>query len=157
MKLRVAVALVLLPRLAFADPPAIQSIPPGDDKIVVMHEGDKAPFSGQLFDPATALRWGNWLQQYRAALVITTTHEQQICKANLDYDTKVATIEKTRTDGIEKDLRKRLLDSEQARVKLQDQIDHPPFYREFWFQASVGVLATLGATYAAAKVLSSSH
>ncbi len=155
MKLRVAVALVLLPRLAFADPPAIQSIPPGDDKIVVVHEGEKVPFSGQLFDPATALRWGNWLQQYKAAMAIVATHEQQVCKANLDYDTKVAEIEKTRSDGIEKDLRKRLLDSEQARVNLQQQIDHPPFYREFWFQAGVGVLVTLGATYAAAKVLSS--
>lgn len=155
MKLRAVVALVLLPRLAFADPPTIQSIPPGDDKIVVVHEGEKAPFSGQLFDSATALRWGNWLEQYKAALSIEVARDQQICKANLDFDTKVAAIEKTRTDGIEKDLRKRLLDSEQARVKLQDQIDHPPFYKEFWFQASVGVVVTLGATYAAAKVLSS--
>jgi hypothetical protein len=154
MKLHAIIALVLIPRLALADP-TVQAIPPGDDKIVAVHEGDKVPFTGQLFDSATALRWNNWLQQYKALLQLQTTRDQQVCKAQTDFDTKVASIEKTRTDGIEKDLRTRLQASEQQRLSLQQQIDHPPFYREFWFQAGVGVLVTLGATYAAAKVLSS--
>jgi hypothetical protein len=154
VKYRAAVALLLMARTALADPP-VQAIPPGDDKIVVVHEGEKVPFTGQLYDNSTALRWGNWLQQYKVILALTTARDQQVCQAKLDFDTKTTAIEKLRTDGIEKDLRARLTQSEQQRLQLQQQIDHPPFYREFWFQAGVGVVVTLGATYAAAKVLSS--
>src|SRR5574343_718010 len=46
----------------------VKDIPPGSDRVVPIKEGDKAPFSGQLFDNPTALRWANWVDQYRLKL-----------------------------------------------------------------------------------------
>lgn len=152
---RAALVIILIPRLALADPLTVEAVPPGDDKIVVVHEGDKAPFTGQLFDQPTALRWANWMQQYRALLKVTVDHDTQVCDAKLLYDSTVMGAEKVKTDGIEADLRDRLTKSDQARATAQYQLDHPPWYTSVWFGVGVGVVGTLAVTYAAAKVLSS--
>jgi hypothetical protein len=152
---RAFLAIVLIPKLAFADPPAVEAVPPGDDQIVVVHAGDKAPFTGQLFDQPTALRWANWMQQYRTLLKVTVDHDTQVCDAKLLYDSTVMTAEKVKTDGVEKDLRDRLTKTDAARAQAQYDADHPTWYKSVWFGVGVGVVGTLAVTYAASRVLSS--
>lgn len=113
--------LVLAPRLAWADPPAPASsspapvipIPPGDDNIVMLKKGDPAPFTGQLFDQPTALRWGNYLLQYKFRLQADVELQKKIGAAELqlaekklelerDQYTKVTTSLQTKIDLLEK-------------------------------------------------------
>lgn len=42
--------------------PEVPSIPPGEDVIEAVAEGDPAPFDGMLLDTDTAIRWTNALQ-----------------------------------------------------------------------------------------------
>jgi hypothetical protein len=72
MYARIILALILLAPAARAQN-AIEPIPAGDDVIVSLQHGEKAPWKGQLFSPDTALRWGNYLSQYRYHLELERT------------------------------------------------------------------------------------
>jgi len=146
VKYRVWLGVVLISRMAVAEP-LVQSIPSGDDKIVVVREGDKAPFTGQLFDGPTALRWANWLQQYQTLLPATIERDQKVCSAKVEYGGKVLVIEKERAAALERDLRDRLVKAEQERGKALYEAQNPSWYRTVWFGAGVGIVTTLAITY----------
>lgn len=135
---------LLRPATGHADEPKVQDIPPGDDKIVVVREGDKAPFTGQLFDQATALRWANWLQQYRLRLQADTTLQQRINQADaqLCADQKTAAQEKYKF--VTGEYQSQVQQRDVKISELETKLDHPPFYRTVWFGALLGVVLTGG-------------
>jgi len=78
-------ALLLAPQLAMAQTPVspqskpVEAIPPGEDRIELVLEGKPAPYTGQLFDNETAMRWANWLVQYKYRLQLDVQEQQSIC------------------------------------------------------------------------------
>jgi hypothetical protein len=147
------VAVLLLPAVVLAQTPPIEDIPEGDDKITSVKEGQKAPYKGQLFDPPTALRWANWLRQYKLRLKTDVLREQKVCEAKVDYEGKVLTAEKDRNKTIETDLKVRLTRSEKARLEAEEEARNPPWYRTVWFGTALGVVGTLGVTFAVVQVV----
>ena len=142
------VLLALLPRLAWADPIApVVPVPPGDDKIEAVKKGDPAPFSGQLYDPATALRWANYLQQYRFRLQSDVELQKKLDQADIDYQKKLVVIEQEKYTRVVTDL-------EAKNKKLQLEAADPPFYRTMWFGVVVGAAAAFAAVGFAAWGLS---
>lgn len=141
------VLLSFLPLSAFADPPPVVPIPPGDDRIEPLKKGDPAPYSGQLFDPATALRWGNFLQQYKYRLQYDLELQHKMMQADIDYQKRLVAI------GDEKYARSvGALETENKELKMQ--LADPPFYRTVWFGVVVGAIAMGGAVALAAWGLS---
>ena len=151
-------ALILLwlaPALGFAqeaastpspDPPAalppIQTIPPGDDVITPLRKGQAAPFTGQLFDSNTALRWGNWLQQYKYRLQWDVEKQVSVCRVEKTYRDELLAAEEKRAGAVEKDLTTRLERSEQARLDAEEEARNPPWYSTTTFGVVIGVVAT---------------
>lgn len=161
MNWKAATAVVLLPAVSYAqatgpqrpvipvpqlelkyDPAPLISVPDGEDKIASVQQGQPAPFTGQLFDPGTALRWANYLQQARLRLREDVLYERRVCNANLDYMGQRLDLEVTYNEAIESDLRDRVLHLEQRNQDLAAEIQDPGFFRSpgFWF--GVGVLTT---------------
>lgn len=140
MNWKVFLLVFLLPAVVCAQ--ALPPIPPGEDKIVPLPKDEKAPFSGQLFDAPTALRWGNWLQQYQLRL----KEEHKMClklsSIELKYHQELLSIEKRRGSTIEKDLRLRLKRSETARLAAEHEARNPPWYTTRTFGIIVGVVGT---------------
>jgi hypothetical protein len=130
----------------------ITTIPPGEDKIVTIEKGSPAPFSGHLFDTDTALRWANWLEQYKYRLDIDVGAEQAKCQIDLKYKEDLRVIELLRTDTIETDLRKRLLTSEGRNVKLSDAISNRSFFSSMEFGLLLGIVVTSAAAVSLAVV-----
>jgi len=132
---------------------AIEALPPGDDVIEAIQKGSPAPFSGQLFDTMTAIRWGNYLQQYRLRLDVDVKAVEKTCKAELDYGLKVRTIELDRNKKVETDLQLRLLSSEKRAVVLQDRLSNPSFFRSMEFGVTMGVVSSVVVVVVSALVL----
>lgn len=120
----------------------VESIPPGDDVIEPVKKGEPAPFSGQLFDTSTALRWGNWLQQYKLRLDVDVKAVEKVCKAELDYNTKLREIDAERNKRVEDDLRVRLVASEKRNAVLYDKLNNPSFFRSAEFGVLLGVVSS---------------
>lgn len=77
-------AIFLVSSFSFAQeykPEPLKAVPPGDDKIVSIKEGDKAQFAGQLFSSDTALRWANFLEQAHVRLRVDVERERAIAAA----------------------------------------------------------------------------
>lgn len=150
MKARVALLVLTITGKAFADPPVptVETVPPGDDHIVVVRAGEKVPFTGQLFDGDTALRWANWLEQYRHLVPTIIEHDQKVCSIKLEYDASILKTEKDKAAAIERDLKERLLKSEKARAQAEYEAQNPPWYRSVWFGVGVGAVSTIAITYA---------
>lgn len=151
MKWFLIILVVLLSSLAQAQPspdpepsasPPIEAIPPGEDKIVPLLKGHVAPFGGQLYDPLTALRWANWLQQYKYRLQWDVSKEQHVCRVEMKYRDDLLLAEETRAKKVEDDLVERLGRSEQARLDAEEEARNPPWYSTRTFGVVVGVLAT---------------
>lgn len=124
------------------DPP-IETVPPGNDQIVSVRKGDIAPLTGQLFDMATALRWTNWLTQYRVRLVQDVNKEREICSVEAAFQKTLHQTETMRAEVIEKDLRDRILKLEQRNFKLVETANKPPaFYSTFEFGVLLGVVSS---------------
>jgi len=140
MNWRIFLLVFLLPVLAFGQDPPVQTIPPGDDKIEVLPKGKEAPYSGQLFDNPTALRWANWLQQYKMRLKADVEREQKVCKARVGYHESLVRIERDRNKEVEKDLRSRLLRAEKARLAAEHEARNPAWYKTRTFGIVVGVV-----------------
>lgn len=136
-----------------ADPVPIATIPPGDDNIVLLEKGQVAPYSGHLFDTTTALRWSNWLEQYKFRLKLDVKAEQNKCKIDLNYHADLANIEKTRTETIEVDLRKRLQTSETRNIKLSNELMNRSFFSTMEFGLILGIIVTSGAVVAIASAV----
>lgn len=141
MNIRVAALVLLSSVTCFAEEP-ITDIPPGDDKIVSVAKEEKAPFSGQLFSSDTALRWANWLQQYKLRLRVDVQKEIEVCKATTDYKDKVVQIEKARAAKVEEDLVDRLQRAETARLTAEEEARNPAWYKTREFGLVLGVLGT---------------
>lgn len=142
--LLVTLIALMFARLAHADDalPPVEAIPPGDDVIEIVLQGKPAPFTGQLFSPETALRWGNWLSQYKLRLQKDVALERDLCKAKVDYQLSLREIEQDRTKTIMDDQRGRMLRLEGMNAKLQDQINDPSFWSSMEFGVILGVLGS---------------
>jgi hypothetical protein len=114
-----------------------------EDVIVPVKKGAVAPFSGQLFDNKTALRWGLWLRDYKDLSAAELLKVRGLCDSDLQLKDDLLKIEQDKTVTITTDLQKKLLESETTRVKLQDQVDHPPWYDNFWFHFGIGAVSTV--------------
>jgi hypothetical protein len=136
---------LLVARVAHAD--EVQTIPPGEDVIVVVHKGDSAPFTGQLFDNATSVRWALWLQQYKQLLTLHDAHSKAVCQADLDHERALQTIDAKQAQIVHDDLKARLLKTETERQALE----HPPWYSSGLF------LFTLGAVSATTLIIVGKH
>lgn len=117
---------------------AIPAFPPGEDKIVPLKKGDPAPYAGQLFDPATAIRWGNWLQQYQLRLKTDVETQKKVDEAQITYLNKILELERKQYTTVTTDYKGRL---QRAEAELQS----PAWYRTPAFGVAVGILGTLGA------------
>lgn len=133
--LPISLLLISLCRPASADPPQIQAIPPGEDQIVVLREGQPAPFSGQLFDNPTALRWANFLKQYRERLSLDSTYQQALCAASMEVAGRRLSFCEEKYKKVSSYLEQELSD---VRKELRD----PPFYKNVWFGVAGGILLT---------------
>lgn len=138
----VALMLFAMERRGYCDEISVKDIPPGDDKIVGVREGEKAPFTGQLFDPPTALRWANWLQQYKLRLQTDVEMQKRVCEADVKLGERKLEIEQEKNKVVTDDLRKQVALRDVRVLELEKSIDNPPFYRSFWFGAVVGVVTT---------------
>jgi len=123
------------------DDPGLRAIPPGDDVIMAVKKGGKVPFDGQIFDINTAIRWGNWLTVYRERLEDSENRAKRLCQMEIRYQEQIYAIEVERYTRLSTDLEKRLLRSEQARVRAEHERDNPPFYKSFLFGLGVGVVS----------------
>lgn len=156
MNLRAAVAVLLLPSVVLAQtppPPApeVLTYPPGDDRIEVVKKGEPAPYTGQLFDNDTALRWAVWLKQYKARYGLDLQMEKDRCAVVVAYQSKLVDIEREQGQKIAADLKERLKVSEQARIKVEDELRNPSFFKQpgTWFGIGlVTALVTVGVTAA---------
>lgn len=147
--MRRAVALVLLvaltPALSRAEgaPLApVVDIPPGNDRIVPVAKGDAAPFAGQLFDTATALRWANWLEQYRTRLKLDVETQAKIDSLEISLLNQKLELERQQYVTVTDELNKRV-------ALLQDELRNPPWYKTTWFGVALGVTGSfmlVGAT-----------
>jgi hypothetical protein len=127
--------------LKYAPEPLIP-VPDGDDKIEFVRQGDEVPFSGQLFDPATALRWAHYLQQAKLRLKEDVVYERRVCNAHLDYLGSRLELEVAYSEAVEKDLRARVLDLEQRNSDMQEELRSPPWHKSRAFGIAIGVVGT---------------
>ena len=137
----VVTVVTLLPHVAWADP--VQAIPPGDDTIVSVKQGEPAPFTGQLFENNTAIRWGHYLEQYKYRLTADVALQMKLSQADVDYQKKLLVLEQEKYTKVVAEL-------EAKNQALQVQVSDPPFYTRVWFGITVGVVAAFGAVGLAA-------
>lgn len=131
--------------IARADGADVVNIPAGEDKIVPMRKGEPAPIEGQLFDNDTALRWANWLVQYKTLLKQNVELQRKLCSIDLNLSAQKLEIEQDRTKKIIPDLEAKL-------TKAQDEAANPPFYKTFWFGATMGATITAVAVIGVASL-----
>jgi hypothetical protein len=137
MKRAVVGALLLsLSTRAAAQAPPVTAIPPGPDKITPLAAGDKAPFGGQLFDTPTALRWANWLEQYRVRLKLDVEAQQQLDQVQIDLLTKKLDLERAQYQTVTLDYQKQV-------AALQTELRDPPWYKSPLFGFTIGVVGTI--------------
>lgn len=148
------VASFLIPSIVAAQEPPSPSVvtyPPGDDKIVVVHKGDPTPFTGQLFDDNTAVRWAVWLQQYKGRYAIDLKAVEDSCTVNLAHEQALAGIAADRDATVYKDAVARLKVAEQARLDAEEKLRNPSFFDRpsVWFGIGIGatVLTVVATAY----------
>ncbi len=141
-----ASALWFYPTIARADGPnpPLEAVPAGDDKIVPIARGQAAPFEGQLFEPMTALRWANFLQQYKYRLEWDVKRAEESCAVETHYRDVLLTSEEERAQKVEDDLRWRLSTSEIARLAAEEAARNPPWYSSMEFGMAIGAVAAIG-------------
>lgn len=141
--------LAVQPVVAHAEP-ALKAIPPGEDRIEAVAEGQSAPFSGQLFDSPTALRWGNYLAQCRERLVLDVAQAEAVGLAQVEFWKTRAELEEARYVAVSAELTQRI-------DELEKELQSPPFYRTTWFGVAVGAVGALAAVGGAAWLMSASN
>lgn len=142
MRYLAVVVLLLLSSSAHASEGKLQDIPPGQDLIVSIQKGEQAPFTGQLFNVDTAMRWGNWLMQYKHRLTLDVDREKRLCAAELKYQHQLLSIEEEKSLKLTNDLKGRLMRSEKRNALLQDDINHPSFWDSIEFGLVLGVVGS---------------
>ncbi len=119
-------------QLSLAQP---KDIPPGEDKIVPLKQGEPSPFSGQLFENNTALRWAYWLAQYKFLLRSQTELEKK--KAELEINSY-----KDRLNLVESSYRLQITG---LQTQLTQATAPRPWYQSPWFFLALGASLTAGA------------
>jgi hypothetical protein len=122
--------------------PEIQTIPTGEDKIVPLRKGEMAPFDGQFFDNNTALRWGNWLSQYKFRLKLDVDYQKKLGDADVELWKKKYDLEENRYMVVTGDYQKQVAKLENDVAKYKDEALNPPWYRTTTFGFILGVVAT---------------
>lgn len=121
-----------------------QDIPPGEDRIVVVREGQSAPYSGHLFDTDTAMRWGYRLQELRTQLRLTNTYwEQREVAVRETHAREIETLTRswaTQEAGLRQDLRDQ---SSRYETRIRELSGDPPWYRTMTFGLILGFVGTL--------------
>lgn len=121
---------------------------PDDSAIVPIEQGERAPFSGQLFPTERAIRMGMMIEQLRLRLDADLERSQQLCDAHLEYRDQVLQIERERYTHDTGAL-------EQAAEELADQLEEArrvPWWRSWGFAFGMGVLASAVLVGAAAAL-----
>lgn len=134
--------LLLILLVSTARAQEIATLPPGDDNIAAVSKGQPAPFTGQLFDTNTALRWGFWLEQYKLHLKLDVDTALKTCAVNQLHDQQVQAIQLQASQAVEKDLRARLLQSEKDRLAAEEEARNPPWFRTREFGFIIGVVGS---------------
>lgn len=108
----------------------------------MLREGDKAPYTGQLFENNTALRWANWLLQYKFRLKADLAHQKALWDADKGYYVQLLDIEKNKYTQVTVDYQKQVATQQTEILKLQEEVRNPPFFKSVWFGVILGVLVT---------------
>lgn len=130
------------------------AVPDGEDNIVPLQLSKPAPFGGQLYDSATALRWANYLQQAKLRLTEDVVAERRICNANLSYIGQVLELERSYAGTVEEDLRSRVLKLEQRNQDLSTELQNPGIFKSPMFWLGTGVVSTVVIAGVSALVVS---
>lgn len=124
----------------------LKPVPPGDDRIIPLPKGEKAPFTGQLYDPATALRWANFLEQYRLQLDLCYKTSGELQGLERTYWQSVIRIEGDAHKEIRLDLMGRLERVEKRNAELEGELRKgPPWYNSRTFGIIVGAVGASAA------------
>lgn len=128
-------------------------VPAGEDRIVVVREGAAAPFTGQLFDQATALRWGNRIVRYRMRIHLL---EEELVAVRAEYEASLATRLRIVDESYARQLELQQESFEREIAGLRDDLRDqaaryeaelarhrsPPFWESWGFAFGMGVLVT---------------
>ena len=125
----------------------VTPVPAGDDRIVSVKKGDPAPFSGQLFDSDTALRWANYLLQYKFRLTSDVAYQKNLGDLDADLLRQKLTLEENRYTTVTADLQKKL-DAANARLAAG-----PAWYDTRAFGFVMGIIGTIAVVAVTAEAL----
>ena len=128
-------SMLLAVNEARADGTDVVNVPAGEDKIVPMRKNELSPMDGQLFDNDTALRWANWLVQYKQLLKSNAEMQKRLCAIDVNLANEKLLIEQDKNKKIIPDLEAKL-------AKATEEAEHPPFYKTALFGGAVGVALT---------------
>lgn len=149
MNWRALVAILLLSSFAAAQElPAVPEfkldpIPPGEDVIQAIRKGQTAPFDGMLFDNATALRFGNYIEQARLQAQLCYKTWAETRDAEQAYWRGVVSVEQESAEEVKADLKVRLTRVEEENARLQGELSKgPPWYNTRTFGLVLGVVGT---------------
>lgn len=126
-----------LPAISYAQTITLQPIPPGDDQILFLQMGQPAPYDGQLFDNPTAMRWGNWLRQWKLRYEIDMKEQAQLCTNDKNLAQYKLELEQQKYNQV--------VATYAAEVtRLNTQLSQPtPWYKTQTFGIGIGVASTL--------------
>lgn len=139
--------LCLLPSPASAQegapvPEGDVDVPPGEDRIVVAREGTPAPFTGQLFDQPTALRWGNRIVRYRMRIRLL---EQELTVTRDAYEASITERLRLQSESYGREIEGLRTDLRDQAARYESELAqhrNPPFYETWGFAFGMGVLLT---------------
>lgn len=109
----------------------LDPIPPGDSHITVVRQGEPAPYQGQLFDDATALRWANWLKQAKLVYRIDMEALHKQNEADHKLQEQKLLLQQEQYNLVVTEYSRKLKEAEQ-------DSRNPPWYRTMWFGAVLG-------------------
>jgi hypothetical protein len=142
---------------AWADDPAVttvlQDIPAGPDRIVPIRKGDSAPFEGQLYDNATALRWGNWLMQYKFRLDADVQLQKKLGEADTELWRKKYELMDEKYKLVATDYQGQVAHWETEAARYKSEAENPPWYRTPLMGFAMGVVFTSVAVGAGAYAI----
>jgi len=150
MQLRIPVLVLVFSLLsssaAWADDPphptALQDIPPGPDHIVPVRKGDPVPFEGQLYDNATALRWGNWLLQYKFHLAADVQLQKKLGDADTELWRKKYELMEEKYKVVATDYQGQVAHWQTETARYRTEAENPPWYRTPLMGFAMGVVFT---------------
>lgn len=109
-----------------------------------MPQGSVTPYSGQLFDNKTALRWGNYLEQCKARLKADVEYQRRVDQAQIDFLTSSLAAREDQFKVVTIDYQKQLAEARD-----------PAFYKTTWFGVVIGVVGTVAAITSTAYLVHS--